>query len=262
VALLCWTCRQHAPSSTSAQLDSAPHESAAAANAARRSDPTNADSTRQASDSFKATVTAIALLDSEIARHPGDSSTPNRLFRLGKMKILALSWLEKSGGAKSSDDPYATAHDSDYFWDEPGGELLYSGRDWQRIVDHYSTSPVADSAGWAWAHLTRGGECEDDFWCYYDSGTERDFRFLEVFPGSSYASRAEQEIIGTLTTVLDSLPSEMKVAQDKGSVSATVDSMLAKFEGRVAHLAPPIRAALVPVSDSLRKHFGLRPARR
>ena len=215
--------------------------------------------TQAASDSFQAAAKAIAALDSQIATGPHDRSTPERLFRLAQLKeqLIGLMYHTEQG---YPDAPYLTSHDSDYFWDEVGGGILYTGRDWQRIVDEFPTNPVADTAGWNLAHMARGGECEEDFWCYYNGGTSHLFEFLRHFPTSSYAPRGEHELVENLTLVLDSLPQELKQAEDSGSVPATADSVIAKFEASMALLDPSVRRVLVPVTDSLRRRFGLKPA--
>jgi len=266
--VMCWSCKKEAPhpatppsaqpSLTLAQLDTMRQDSIYALEARRREDSTGTAAAQAASDSFQSTAAAIAVLDSLIAAHPKDPETPQRLFELAKLKEHLVIFLDRSG--RNSDDPYVKAHDADFFWDEPGGGFLYSGRDWERIVEEFPASGVADTAGWILAHEARGGECEMDFWCYYDGGTKHLFEFLRGFPTSSYAPRAEKEIVANLRYVLDSLPREMKEAGDRSSVSATADSMIAKFETSTSGLAPGIRNVLTPVTDSLRKHFGLRPA--
>lgn len=268
VVALCWSCKKDIPvpppaahpALTAAQLDTIRRDSIYAVEAARRQTADSVESTRVASDSLNATETAIAVLDSQVARHPSDPATANRLFLRGKLKQRLVMWLASSGHGPS--DPYATADSDDYFWDEPGGQWMYSGGDWQQLVDRFPTSPVADTAGWILAHMARGGECELDFWCYYDGGTRHLLAFLQKFPGSSFVPRAEKEIVANLAYVLDSLPQEMKRAEDNGSVSATADSMIGKFEASTSSLAPIVRNVLTPVTDSLRKHFGLKPAAR
>src|SRR5690242_14884494 len=266
VLVLGWSCKKNQPAPppatvrpalTPAQLDTMRRDSIFAAEAQRRQDSVDTAAAQVAGDSFRVATAAIAALDSEIAAHPTDPATPLQLFRLAKLKGRLVFLLDRRG----SEDPYGKAHDLDYDWDEIGGGWIYTGRDWERLIDGFPTSPVADTAGWYLAHRARGGECEDDWWCAYHGTADPLFAFLAKFPTSGYAARGEKELLDGFRIVVDDVATDMKRLDMGANVDSTRDCILSAFDSQAAGLSPGVRALLSPVSDSLRKHFGLKPAR-
>jgi tetratricopeptide (TPR) repeat protein len=141
---------------------------------------------------------AMELLEAAIAKAPDGPNTAPYYLSLGRLKKEFESCQQDPASSPLSDPAkqcngfaeYVQAHSNEYFYNEIGGDYLYSGFQFQELEKRFPASPLAIDAAYEMTLLSQGGECEGFLDCYIENGFSRVREFLLRYPDTPHTTEA------------------------------------------------------------------------
>jgi hypothetical protein len=208
---------------------------------------------------FQILVDSMNRLETRISSLGSDASAAPLLLLLGELKTRAQSWTQFRGAGFE----YAKQRPAEYVYDDPDGTYLYSGSHWKQLIQRYPNDTLADDAGWALAHLTRGGECEGHTDCALNVAAKPLLDFLERFPRSNRAMAAVEEANVAFDQILGDIPdlANFDTTDMRDYVPAEVMPIVAHYDSVAARLPDSTRHEVYRYTSELWTKFG-KPERR
>ncbi len=167
---------------------------------------------------------AMTALEDSLRARPDDPQSARLYLRLGRLKKAYARTL--TGGRQ---DPYALAHPSEFWYDEPAGEYYYLGAMFRALLEHFPESAIADSAAWEVGLLPDGhGRCDDSVECGRELQRELSSRtaaFLRRYPNSALAPQALQRLDETFSLMLADPPDSEGFRVGLEAYQALADSL-------------------------------------
>lgn len=141
---------------------------------------------------------SMDLLEAAIAKAPDNPATAPYYLLLGRLKKefencqgdLLNSSLSEPAKQCNGFVEYAQSRPGEYFYNEVGGDYLYSGIHFRELEKRFPASPLAIEGAYELTKLSQGGECEGFLDCYIENGFSRVREFLLRYPDTPHTAEA------------------------------------------------------------------------
>jgi len=135
------------------------------------------------------------------------------LLYLGRMHLQLPNALmyrfASTGGSHYSEgkkkfNTFGKSRPNEYYYNEIGGQYIYNGYHFKKIIDSFSETEYVDDAAFEMAKLPQGGECEGWLDCYIERSSKPIYEFLVKYSSSPLASDAVAKANSILQNSFDS----------------------------------------------------------
>ncbi|MGH7677438.1 MAG: hypothetical protein ACRENU_03155 [Gemmatimonadaceae bacterium] len=189
----------------------------------------------------------IDRLEARLGR-ASEAQRPRALFELGRAKKLFHP------DARTPLGDYAKARPTEFFFNEVGGNYLYTGKHFKEIVERYPGHELVDDAEYEMTLLPMGGECEGFTTCYIGATWNDVAPFLKRHPTSPYASRGLDRAVAAFTAALKDIPDLARPTESYDP--RELRGLLASFDSVRTVLRPPLKTRADSLSDALWSRVG------
>ena len=181
-------------------------------------------------------------LEQELARAPA-ADQPRLLLEIGRLK----KHYNPSRGTPGGD--YAESRGEEFWYNEIGGNYLYTGTHLKQLIEKFPNDPRVDDAAYQLTMLQQGGECEGFVTCYVAVVLHQVDDFLAAYPNSPYAPRALARAIEGFDSHLKDVDLTKKTYEFD---PAELPPILARFDSVTVGLPAPLRARADSLLASVR----------
>ena len=214
---------------------------------------------------------AMQTLEEAIAAAPSSPTTAPLLLRLGilKREFEKYHWAREGEAAEAQEKraaefaAYAKARPEEYWYNEIGGDYLYSGFHLKEIEKRFPRSPLVVDADYELTKLTIGGECEGYVTCYISAKFTPVLAFLQKHPASKYSAEAVRRADEAFRSNLwgEKWRSEFAEITDphkdvEGYEAAQLKRMVQDYEDLAPTLPRLLRASATETVAYYRARFG------